>query len=96
MKIGKLLLLVCVLAACSREQTVAAGNAAAKSYNESSRDNIIKNWQAKVASTPACAEFKQQFLAVGSRYDSPAAASFHIDMSKVWEAAKAAKCAASV
>ncbi len=95
MKIGKLLLAVCVLTACSREQTAAAGNPAAKSYLESNRDNIIKNWQAKVASTPNCAEFKEQFRAVGSRFDNAANASFSIELSKIWEAAKQAKCAAS-
>lgn len=95
MKVGKLMLVLCVSAACSREQAAAAGNAAAKSYLESNRDNIIKNWQAKVASTPVCADFKEQFRAVGSRYDNAANASFSIEMSKVWEATKAAKCAAS-
>jgi hypothetical protein len=96
MKIVKLFLVLCILAACSREQTAAAGSTAAKSYLESNRDNIIKNWQTKVASTPSCAEFREQFRAVGSRYDSAANASFSIEMSKVWEATKAAKCAASV
>ncbi|MDO8346434.1 MAG: hypothetical protein Q7S85_00905 [Rugosibacter sp.] len=95
MKIGKLLLVLCVLAACSREQTAVAGNAAAQSHLEANRDGIIKNWQAKVASTPRCAEFKEQFRAVGTRYDNAANASFSIEMSKIWEAAKKAKCAAS-
>jgi hypothetical protein len=94
MKFSRLLLVLCILAACSREQTAAAGNAAAKSYLESNRDNIIKNWQGKVASTPACTEFKDQFRIVGNRYDNAANASFSIEMSKVWEATKAAKCAA--
>jgi hypothetical protein len=96
MKIGKLLLILCLLTACSREQTAAAGNTAAKSYLESNRDNIIKNWQAKVAPTPSCAEFKEQFRSVGNRYDNAANASFSIEMSKVWEATKAAKCATSI
>lgn len=96
MKIGKLFLVLCILTACSREQSAAVGGAAAKSYLESNRDNIIKNWQAKVAPTPGCAVFKEQFRAAGSRYDSAAAASFHTDMTRVWEAAKAAKCAAPV
>lgn len=96
MKVSNLLLMLCVMAACSREQTTAAGSAAAKSYHESNRDSIIKNWQAKVASTPVCAEFKERFRIVGSRYENAANASFSIEMSNVWEATKAAKCAASV
>jgi hypothetical protein len=95
MKLGKLLLVLCVLTACSREQTAAAGNSAAKSYLESNRDNIIRNWQAKVASTPGCAGFKEQFRAVGSQFDNAANATFSIEMSKIWEAAKQAKCAAA-
>lgn len=92
MNIGKLLLVLCVLAACSREQTTAAGKSSAKSYLESNRDSIIKNWQAKVASTQSCAKFKEQFRTVGSRFNDAANASFSIEMSNVWEATKTAKC----
>lgn len=95
MKFCRLMLLLYVLTACSREQTAAAGNVAAKSYLESNRDNIIKNWQAKVISEPRCAQFKEQFRTVGSRFDNAANASFSIEMSKVFEATKQARCASA-
>lgn len=95
MKIAALLTL-CILASCSREQTAAISNSVTKTYLESSRDNIIKNWQAKVASTPACAEFKIRFQASGSRYDNAVNGGFANDMLKIWEATKHAGCAAPV
>ena len=95
MKIATLLML-CILAGCSREQTAAIGNSVAKSYNESYKDNVVKNWQAKVASTHACSEFKDRFQTVGSRYDNAANGLFIGDMMKIWDATKAAGCAAPV
>lgn len=88
--------MLCVLAGCSREQATAIGNSAAKSYNESYRDNVIKNWQAKVVPTPVCAEFKGRFQTVGSRFDNAANGSFIGEMTKVWEATKIVGCAASI
>lgn len=90
------LFMLCVLAGCSREQATPIINSVAKTYNESYRDNVIKNWQAKVAPTPACAEFKGRFQTVGSRFDNAVNGSFIGEMTKVWEATKAAGCAASV
>lgn len=96
MKISRLLFVLCALGASSGEQAAFADNPASKLYHQSNRDNIIKNWQAKVASSSRCDGFKEQFRVVGSRFDNAANASFSIEMSKIWEAAKAAKCAASV
>lgn len=90
------LLALCILASCSREQTAAVSGSVTKTYLESSRDNTIKNWQAKVASTPACAEFKNRFQASGRRYDNAANGGFANDMLKIWEATKRAGCAAPV
>lgn len=90
------LLALCVLASCSREQTTAISGSVTKTYLESSRDNIIKNWQAKVASTSACAEFKVRFQAAGSRYGNAVNGGFANDMLKIWEATKRAGCAAPV
>lgn len=89
------LLVAVAIMGCSREQAATASKLAAKSYNESNRDNIIQNWQAKVAAAPECVRFKDELRVVGSRFDSAANASFHVEMTKVWEAAKAARCAAS-
>jgi hypothetical protein len=94
MKLRRLVLVLCVVGA-SGEQAF-ADNSAAKLYHDSNRDNIIRNWQAKVSPDPRCAGFKDRFHAVGSRFDNAANASFSIEMSKVWEATKAAKCAGSV
>jgi hypothetical protein len=95
MKIATLLTL-CILAGCSREQTNAIGNSVAKTHNESYKDNVVKNWQAKVASTPACSVFKDRFQTAGSRYDNASNGLFIGDMMKVWDATKAAGCAASI
>lgn len=85
-----------LFAACSREQTVSAVSKAGKTYNEVYRDDVIRNWQARVATTPRCAEFKEKFGTVGQRYDDAANGAFVTDMTKVWEETKAAGCAAPV
>lgn len=92
----RLLLLVLILAGCSREQTNATASAIGKSYNQSYRDNVIANWQAKVASSPACASLKERFRTVGERYDSAANGAFVNDMIKIWEETKSTGCAAPV
>jgi hypothetical protein len=71
-------------------------NSVGKFYLESNRDSIIKNWQAKVSSTPSCVQFKERFKDAGGRYDNAANGMFVQDMTKVWDATKAAGCAASV
>jgi hypothetical protein len=90
------LFLLCGVVACSREQATAAANGVGKSYLESNRDSIIRNWQARVASTPQCAQFKDRFLAAGSRYDNAVNGMFVGDMLKIWDATKAGGCAAPV
>ncbi len=95
MKIFALFFLL-VLAGCSREQTLEIGASLGKSYNVSYRDGVIKNWQAKVASAPACLGFKERFKAAGTRYDSAANGMFVQDMTTVWSDTKAAGCAAAV
>ena len=93
---ARLLLLVLILAGCSREQTNAAASAVGNAYNRSHRDAVIANWQAKVASYPACAPLKERFRSVGERYDSAANAAFATDMMKIWEETKSRGCAAPV
>ena len=95
MKIFVVLLLL-ISTGCSREQTLEIGVSLGKSYNISYRDNVISNWQARVASTPACMSFKDRFKAVGTRYDNAANGMFVQDMTKVWSDTKAAGCAAAV
>lgn len=85
-----------VLTGCSREQAIEINASVAKSYLQSSRDNNIKNWQARVATTPACAEFKYRFKTAGNRYDDSANGMYMNDMGTIWEATKAAGCAAPV
>ena len=92
----RLLLLVLVLAGCSREQSNAAAAAIGKSYNQSYRDNVIANWQAKVSSTPACAPIKERFRTAGERYDNAANGAFANDMMKIWEETKSTGCAAPI
>lgn len=92
MKIS-LIIIVFFLSSCSREQSGEIINAAAKTYNRSYKDNVIKNYQAKVLNTSPCAEFKSKFKVVGEPYESAASGMFAQDMSKIWESAKAAGCA---
>ena len=89
-----LLLVLIVVGGCSREQTNAATAAVGKSYNLSYRDNVIKNWQAKVSSSTVCALFKDRFRTAGERYDNAANGAFVNDMMKIWEETKSAGCAA--
>ena len=96
MKIYTVLLFMLVLAGCSREQTNEITASVAKSYLASTRDNNIKNWQARVASTPACAEFKDRFKTAGNRYDNSANGMYVNDMDAIWKATKTAGCAAPV
>lgn len=91
-----IILLAVILAGCSQEQSNAAVSAVTKSYTESYRNNVIKNYQAKVTNSPSCAQFKERFKTVGERYDNASNGAFVNDMMKVWEATKAASCAASV
>ncbi len=96
MKYTLSLAVLLVLLGCSREQVASASSAAAKSYNESYRDNVIKSWQARVSNAPACAEFKNRFKASGERYDNAVNGLFMQDMFKIWDATKAAGCNAPV
>ena len=95
MKIATALLLL-ILAGCSRVQTIEIAASLGESYNTSYRDGVIKNWQARVASTPACIGFKDRFKAAGTRYDSAANGMFMQDMATVWSDTKAAGCAVAV
>jgi hypothetical protein len=96
MKYTLSLAILLVLLGCSREQVSSASGAAAKSYNETYRDNVIMNWQARVSTAPACMEFKNRFVTAGERYDNAANGSFAQDMIKIWDATKAAGCNAPV
>lgn len=96
MKTIAVLIVFCILTGCSREQLVSIGNSVGKSYNESNRDHIIEGLQAKVASTPACAEFKGRFKTAADHYGDAANGAFMQDMQKVWDATKAAGCASPV
>jgi len=77
---------------CSQEQVGVSAQSLGNAYNKSQRDSSIKNYQRKIADTERCQEFKDRFEATGIRYESAANAAFHLDMGKVWEAAKLAKC----
>lgn len=85
-----------VMFGCSREQVASASSTAAKSYNESYRDNVIKNWQARVSPAPTCVEFKNRFKTAGERYDNAANGMFMQDVLKIWDATKAAGCNAPI
>ena len=91
-----MMLIGSIVTGCSREETVSIGMAAAKTYNESYKDGVIKNWVARVASSPACKQFKERFKIVGSRYGDAANGMFMQDVQKIWESTKAAGCAAPV
>jgi hypothetical protein len=91
-----LLAVVLTVSGCSREQYSAAVNNAAKSYNLSSRDGVIRNWQAKVSKEPRCQAFSERFKVAGERYDGAANGSFAMDMMKIWEDTKSSQCAAPV
>lgn len=88
----RFLLLVLILASYSKEQTNATAAALSNPYNQSYRDNVIKNWQARVANSQACAAFKERFKTEGERYDSAANGAFVNNMMKIWEEAKSAGC----
>jgi len=91
-----IILLAVILVGCSPEQSSSAVSAVTKSYTESYRDNVIKNYQARVTNAPSCAQFKERFKTVGERYDNASNGAFVNDMMKIWEATKAANCNASV
>lgn len=91
-----LLMLFFGFAGCSQEQTATIAKSVGGAYNTSYRDNVIKNWQARVSGELRCAEFKSKFQSVGERYADAANGAFMQDVFKVWEATKAAGCAASV
>lgn len=90
------LLLLFLLAGCSRESTLEFATAAGHSYNQSYRDNVIRNWRAKISNSPECASFSERFNTAGTRYDNAANGSFVNDMMQIWADAKAAGCAAPV
>lgn len=75
-----------------REQFNPAVNSAGKSYNQSYKNNVVKNWQLKVADTPQCRRFKDRFKIAGDRYDDALNGGFHMDMMKIWEDVKRAHC----
>lgn len=62
------------------------------SYNTSYRDNVIKNWQNRVADTAECASFKARFKAAGDRHESAASGAFVTDMQKIMNGVKASHC----
>lgn len=78
---------------CSKEQSNEIAITVAKSYNESYRDNVIKNWQAKVVASQNCNDFKIRFKNVGERYDNASNGAFMQDMTKIWDATKSSGCA---
>lgn len=90
------LMLIFGLAGCSQEQTATIAKSVGGAYNTSYRDNVIKNWQARVSGEPRCAEFKSRFKSVGERYADAANGAFMQDVSRVWEATKTSGCAAAV
>lgn len=90
---------VLLLSACNREQAQSASESVSgaaqvvgKTYLTSNRDNVIKNWQSKVADTDECAPFKARLKAAGERHESAASGAFVNDMTKVWNDAKGAGC----
>lgn len=85
-------LAVFLLEACNQQQASSTAEAVGKAYNVSYLDNVIRNWQNKVADTDRCASYKARFEAAGSRYESAATGGFVNDMMKIWEEAKAANC----
>jgi len=92
----KFILLALILVGCSPEQSSATVSTVTKSYIESYRDNVIKNYQTKVMNSPSCIQFKERFKTIGERYDSASSGAFMNDMMKIWEATKTASCSASV
>jgi uncharacterized protein YceK len=84
--------LTCALSGCSRQDAGAIATSAGASYNASYKDNVVRNWQAKVAAGGRCQEFRDRFKAAGDRYNDAANGSFAMDMMKIWESAKAAQC----
>lgn len=90
------LLLLVLLASCSRESTLEFATEVSHSYKQSHRDNVIRNWRAKISDSPACTSFSERFETVGTRYDNAANGSFMNDMMKIWSEAKIAGCAAPV
>jgi hypothetical protein len=80
------------LGGCSRETNMAVGKVVADSYNASYKDGVVKNWQSKLDSDVRCSEFKSRFKAAGDLYDNAANGAFAMDMMKIWEDAKKAKC----
>lgn len=92
----RVVFLLLLISACSREQTNVAVGALGKAYNSSYRDDVIKNWQAKVSSSPHCVPFKERFKVVGERYDSAANGAFVNDMMKIWEETKSSGCAGAI
>lgn len=80
------------LSGCSRQDVRAIATSAGASYNASYKDNVVKNWQAKVAAGGRCQEFRNRFKAAGDRYNDAANGAFAMDMMKIWDSAKAAQC----
>ena len=80
------------LSGCSRQDARAIATSAGASYNASYKDNVVRNWQAKVAAGGRCQEFRDRFKAAGDRYNDAANGSFAMDMMKIWESTKAAQC----
>lgn len=97
-KATSLVVVICVLglSACSPEDVNAVATTAGASYNASYKDNVVKNWQSKVVSTPRCQEFKVRFKSTGDRYRDAANGAFAMDMMKIWEEAKSAQCGSAV
>ena len=81
-----------VTTACSREDVLKTAAAGGTSYNTSTRDNIIKNWQAKVFEKPECTQYRERFKVAGAKYDSAANGAFQADMQQIWDATKKAGC----
>jgi hypothetical protein len=74
------------------EQFNSVVNSAGTSSSQSYKNNVVKNWQAKVADTPQCRRFKDRFKIAGDRYDDALNGGFHMDMMKIWEDVKNAHC----
>lgn len=87
------ILVVAILAgSCSQEQAASSIQAAGKTYNESNRDNVIKNWQTRVEDSDRCSSFRQRFHVAGIRHESAVTGRFVNDMQKIMSDVKAANC----
>jgi hypothetical protein len=77
---------------CERREVESAGRAAAESYLERQRNNVIENWQSRVRKAPECANFAEQYAVEGKKHASAASGKFVTAMQRVRAAAVQANC----